>query len=232
MFKSRTDDERWADVLAGRATPTDDETRVAAGLRELLLNEPPLDEMPLDAAAVTRVMNALEARGAFKPRPQPDTGAPTTRPAEPRQGTLRPGAPRSFSSRPAAAALPAPVIASPGLRWAMGCVAVIAALVTAFPPGNEPDEPDLIPKGGGAALPPGRQVHAVPDPEASARELAALLNAHGTAARVGASGSAWTVSATVPAARLPEAADALASRGLTVGAEGRVVVRFEPVGSR
>lgn len=232
MFKSRTDDERWADVLAGRAAATDEESRVAAGLRQLLLNEPLPGDEPLDAATVTRLMGALEARGAFKPRPSSDGSRPRGQATRAWAGTARPGTHRSITMRPTGPARPAPLLASPGLRWAMGCVALTAALAVAYPPGQRPAEPDLFPKSGGAAPLPLTQINTVSDPDASARELADLLTAHGAVARVGASGSARTVSATVPAARLHEAADALAPRGLTVGVEGRVAVRFEPVGSR
>lgn len=66
------DPDRWFDVLTGKADPTDDDTRQAAQLRRALLQRRQQElDAPTDEAQTKRIMNALEARGAFKPPAAP-----------------------------------------------------------------------------------------------------------------------------------------------------------------
>ncbi len=65
-----TTHDSWLDVLAGKATPTDRETRQSASLRgffELQEQHTPR----LDEATQRRIMNALESKGVFAQAAKP-----------------------------------------------------------------------------------------------------------------------------------------------------------------
>lgn len=228
-----TYDKRWLDTLAGRtpAAPAPDQPRedddldTAAWLRDALAQPAEPDPEPLDEATFRRVMNTLEARDAFVPpagrKAASSTAAGATHGApaypvvlrRPGVGGLAPWAAR------AAAAL--------HTGWAGAAAAGVVALALALlvlpdrPQGLA--EPDVYTKGVPSFA---AQRVPSPQPDVEAARLVAVLTRLGVAAQVQPLGPDRVVYATLPVAALPSFEAALQQEGLTVPADGRLVVQF------
>ena len=197
-------DDRWFQVLAGNAPAQDRDTRQAQQLREYFVaeaqNTPPLDE-----AAQRRIMNLLEAKGAFA-EPKPQQAAP---------GLL---------DKLAAWLLPD---GNPFNRHFAGvAAAVLAVMVLPFmlhsPVGE--DDPYGIKGGQGGATP--SAVITSASPEQSAAMLMAVLAKHGVAAKLSTEGDARWVQSQVPPDRLAAVQADLVSMGLAASADGSLNVQF------
>ncbi|MBP8018434.1 MAG: hypothetical protein KAY82_00210 [Hylemonella sp.] len=197
-------DDRWFQVLAGNAPAQDRDTRQAASLREYLVaeaqNTPPLDE-----AAQRRVMNLLEARGAF--------AAPTP-PVQPKIPGLL--------DRLASWLLPD---GSPlNGRFAGVAAALLAVMVLPFmlqSPGLD-DDPFGI-KGGSSA--PSAVITSA-SPEQSAGMLVALLAKHGVVANLRSDSDSRWVQAHIPADRMAAVQADLLGMGLAANPQGDINVQF------
>lgn len=208
-------DDRWLEVLAGRATPVDLAGRQAAELRGYF--EAQLAAAaPADSEQEKRVMNLLRARGAFV--------AP---------------APAPTSSRSWLEQLQAWWQAPQGHRgMGYGAAAVLAFAVVVAGPQLLPDEsgspdsgmksipmqpPEVQPKGldfGGAVI---RAVQ----PEQEALRLQLRLSAQDLASVLQREGPDWVLRAQVPDAQRASVQALLDGYGATLAADGQLMLRFE-----
>lgn len=204
------DDERWFEVLAGRAAPVDRDTRQAASLREYIVQAQ--ERVPeLDAAAERRMMNLLHAKGAFAQ----DAGTQA--------------APRAVQQRTNAERgrwwhwLFPPVAAHRSRYAAMVAVAAAAVCVPIVLQMGSPGDGGVKSLRSGASV----QVVQAAQPERAASELAALLALQGVAASVRSEGEERQLDALVPPQAREAVRTALVPRGIALPADGRLSVRFQ-----
>lgn len=216
-------DERWLQVLAGRAEPRDAAERQAAALRRYFelqaAREATLSTH--DGEAEKRVLNLLRARGAF------EAAAPAA-------------APRGWLARAGDWLFPA----DGGHLGRYAAVAGLAfALVLAVPwqrqwqdgPGAGDEAatlkrlPAAEPAAAAAPAPLGEGLLMSARPAEEAARLVAALAEAGVNARLEVQGSEQLVRAEVPAERLAAVQQRLAALGLAVPAPGELVVRYRPL---
>lgn len=208
------DEQRWLDVLAGRAEPHDEDTRKASLLRRVIADEQSQAE-PLDNAATTRVMNLLRAKGVFD-APAPQAAGAWLRL---KQWLLPAQAGRavSFGGRQAAlAAVLAGVVAIPLLVWHER---------------NKSDDNDSSIKGlpGAVVAPAASQPATVVDSAQAlqaALRLVAVLAQHGVQAQISQDSGDMIVQAKVPASGLVATQADLLGIGLALPPDGELTVRF------
>jgi hypothetical protein len=212
-----SDDQRWVDVLAGRAEPVDAETRQAAHLRKLVLAEQQKVQTPESQAAVTRMMNILEARGAFKVPPQRQTALQRFK------QWLGFGDDRTADRQAVFA----------GRRAALATLAVCALALPIVVSRHQPDGDDNAAIKGlpGQVQPPrpeGRsQLIRTAQARQDAEQLLATLAQLGVAGQLETLVSGFGVDASIPTDRLAAAQAALSRIGLVVPADGQLRVHFE-----
>lgn len=196
--------ELWFDVLAGKAEPIDAETRQAAELRQFFqLQEQHTEE--LDEATIRRLMNILEAKGAFA---NPDS---LTEPA-PTRGIL---------FRVQDWFLPKGRIS--GGRFA-GLAAIAAAIAAILPVMLQPTMVGI--KGDPVVAAAATAVIDSADPDQLAAQLVATLARHGVVATLRSEGADRWVQAQVGADHLPAVQAELVSMGLAATPTGQLVVQF------
>jgi hypothetical protein len=201
-------DDRFLDVLAGRVAPGPvEDDAIAALLRQSLLDDDGEIE-PLDDVTHKRVMNALEARGAFNPPPVATPQA-ADRPA------ARPG-PRPMG--PVASLLR--WLPSAGLTAALMLVPAVWLLQHS----SVDEPPDVQSKAIKIVM-----TVRVPQPEVEAGRLGALLSLQGASVSVQIDGDARVVTAQLPPDRLAQFEPLLRREGLALGVGGRLAVRFAPL---
>jgi hypothetical protein len=211
------DDQRWMDVLAGRAEPIDAETRQAALLRNLVLAERQRADSPENQAAVTRMMNILETRGAFKAPPKRPTPVQRLKQWLGFDADSSDGRGMVFAGR----------------RAALAAIAVCALALPIVISQQHPDGDDAVGIKGlpGNVQPPSpetrsqliRSAQARPDAE----ELMAMLAQVGVKGQLEATEAGFRVDASIPADRLVAAQSVLSRIGLVVPADGQLRVRFQ-----
>jgi hypothetical protein len=220
-----TQDDHWFQVLAGKAPAHDRDTAQAAALRDYLVAEAQ-HTPPLDAADQRRIMNLLEAKGAFRATTTAtNTAAPTAfgRLVRWLDGLAPAGNP--FNARFAG--------------FAAAVLAVVALPFLLHGPGLEPDPYGV--KGGvngvlngvlsgvlsGVATPATPSaVITSPSPAQSAAQLVALLTQHGVVTSLRVDGDNRWVQAQIPPERLPAVQAELLGMGLAANAQGEVSVHF------
>lgn len=201
-------DDPWLNALAGKAEPDKPGTRQASALRSFfeLQNQhtPALDE-----ATQRRIMNALEAKGAFAQKTPP----------------------RKLVERPSLLAQALswlfPQGHASGGRLAGMAAAVLAVLVLPFvlhtPVGD--DDPHGI-----KSLPMTQDTPtAVIDsakPEQLAAQLVATLARHGVVAELRTEGADQWVKARIPADRMAAVQTELVNMGLAAQPDGQLAVQF------
>jgi hypothetical protein len=180
---TQPDDDRWLEVLAGRAQADDPQMRSAAQLRDYLLRQAQ-DEQELDEASLRRMRNMVRAKADFA-RPRADAAAATV---------LRGLLDRLFPP------------GRSGGRYAL--VAGIALAMVAAPLLLRQHDDDAsqikrapAPPAPAAQAPAARGSGAVElraqDPERLARDLESALIASGVVPQVQGGTDAWTLTATV-----------------------------------
>ena len=212
-MQDTTADDRWLDVLAGRAAPTDRAGRQAAELRGYF-DTRLATAGEADSEQEKRVMNLLRARGAFA------APAPASRRSWFEQVWAWWQAPQGHR----------------GMGY--GAAAVLAfAVVVAGPQllpggGGSPDRdlksvpmqpPEVQPKG----LDLGGTVIRAVQPEQEALRLQLRLSAQDLASVLQREGPGWVLRAQVPAAQRASVQTLLEGYGATLAADGELVLRFE-----
>lgn len=204
------DDERWLDVLAGKAEPRNAEERQAARARQYFEIEAQ-QEQQVDPATLQRVENLLMAKlAAAKP----------IAPAEPAART-------SWWSALSAWFNPGGDVATG--RYAAVAVAVMAAVALPYmmaPPAPDADDPGTI-KSPPAVVAP-ETVIASAQPADDAARLLQVLAAQGVVAALTEEGADRLVVALVPADKLTAVSDATQKDlGVPLPADGQLRVRFK-----
>jgi hypothetical protein len=199
---TKTADECWLDVLAGRAEPTDAATGEALRYREYF-ERCALDERAeIDEAAYLRTMNYLRARGAFKREPEAPNGA---------------GKWRTMINR-------LRIPAQPGTRAALFVTLMLAVVVMPLVM-HQPQESAQI-KGLPKGLPPlttaEENVLVATDPVQQARAIQAALILNGVASDVEPGEAQLLLTATVGAEEFEAAREALLQFGVALPADGRL----------
>ena len=198
-------DERWLDVLSGKLAPQDLDERKAASLRRYFeLRDQ--HAAPSDPQALKRMENMVLARLSAN-------GPATT----PRQAGLW----QQFKAWlfPAGGG-------HPGRYAAVAAVALAAVAVPlAMRSGDQGDDDAGGMKSPGAVL--GQEVVIYsPQPLKDAQEVLQALAQRGVPAQVSAVGEDQLLQARVPAAKVPDAQQGLASLGVVLPADGQLRVRF------
>ncbi|MBK7000376.1 MAG: hypothetical protein IPH35_10495 [Rhodoferax sp.] len=203
--------DTWLDVLAGKAPPTDLQTRQAAALRDYFAQE--AQQTPaLGEAAQRRILNALQAKGVFaqaQPPKPPDAANLLTR--------LKDWLfPQGHASIPRWSAIAAAVMA-----------VAVAPLLVMQGPATDGDDPGTfkslnLPQDGPVVVIDTAQ------PQQLADQLSAILARHGIAADVRATGADLWVQASIPADKQSAVqADLLTlGLGLAPSPTGQLTVQF------
>jgi hypothetical protein len=210
----RAADDRWLDVLAGRATASDPDTITAAALRQHLD-----EEVAADAVAGLQTPHAREQ--AFKRL----TNLMEAQAPAPRQAAARPPEPAGLWQRIMNWLLPgegARPLRLGGAAAGVAALALVVTLVVQQGPGDgydpsmksPPPAPAPAPVQPRASSPLNLVVVPVADPVASALALQAELRALGLESSVFPLGRAAQLSAPVPAGRQAELAQLLAAKGI------------------
>ncbi|MBL8483038.1 MAG: hypothetical protein JNJ60_12640 [Rhodocyclaceae bacterium] len=200
-------DQLWLDVLAGRAEPSDADTRQAAQLRTYLERraEEELNTQP-DPARERRMLDYLQAHGAL--------AAP--RSAAPAPGLLQRLAHWLF-----------PPGAANGFRYAMAAALLCALAIPLVLLVQRGTEDPLAYKD---FTTPGEVLTIrAADPQLEARRLAAILAGHGVNASLSASGAQVLLKAEVPAAARDAIRKAMLDEGIPIAADGPILLRIEPL---
>lgn len=190
------DTQRWLDVLAGRAEPTDAETRRAAALRQVILHQDH-QVAPVNEATRTRMLERLRARGAFTPPP-----------------TL---AQRWWQTLNRLQAWLLPPGGMPVARFA--ALALVLAVVAA--PLWLPRDEGVEIKGSAAET----VIHSV-RPEQDAAAVLDVLSRHGITGQLARESGDTLVEAQIPADRLAQVQGDLVNLGLAAPADGQLKLRF------
>lgn len=204
--------DEWLDIVSGRrsADASSADQRQAAAVREYFLKRMEDDNEPLvDEARERRMMNFLEAKGAFREA----AAAGRARQSGGFAGLVRSVLEWLDPARPGAS-----------IRY--GALAAIVAAVAIVPLLQQP--PEGVTKSGGSDIRDAEGVYrrAVADPAGAARQLASRLEAAGIPARVVESAGAWRIEAKVGAAQRDAASAALSEIGAPLPANGIVVVEL------
>jgi len=208
-------DDRWLDVLAGRAKATDRATRQASSLRTYfeLQAADDLATAP-DPQVEKRIMNALRAKGAFSEVAQPQA---------PKPGLVKSVLEWLFPT-------------GGGHMGRYAAVATVAFAVVVGPMvmrdvGNDANDTGSVKSAPGApargAPAAGEAVVMSGQPAVEATQLVAALAGAGVDARVTAEGADQVVRARIAPDRAAAAAASLASIGMAAPASGDLVVRFK-----
>lgn len=200
-------DDRWLDVLAGKAAPHDAQARQAAALRHYFELQDQ-HEAALDEATQRRILNALEAKGAF---------------AQPKQKE-RPVRPGLWAQ---AMGWLFPQGHASGGRFAGVAVAVLAVTMLPFllhPPGGDDDPGGMknVPLLSGAPT----AVIDSTNPDQLAAQLVSALSRQGVNATLRSEGADRWVTAKVPAERMGAVQAELVSMGLAATPQGDLSVQF------
>lgn len=210
--------DRWLEVLSGKAKATDRETRQAQSLRGFFeLQQAEDNKLQLDPQAEKRIMNMMRAKGAFD---APEAATVTNRPAN-LLGQL--------------------------LNWLLppegghagryAAVAAVAFAVVAGPVFLLQHQDGLPEDGGGMkSFPPGGasaptagidQIHVIaPDPAEEASQVLAALARHGIQTQARVDGQDRVISVDVDAGNRQAVGAELQSLGISLAADGRLRVRF------
>ncbi len=201
-------DELWLNVLAGKAQANDLQTRQAASLRNYFAAEAQ-NTPQLDTAAQQRIMNMLEARGAFADKPVV---------AVPGKGLL---------TQFMAWLFPSGKIANPHFAAVLATM-VLAVIVV-------PNLEQLTTADPGPHDSKGMTVNTIPSaiitspsPDASAAQLMAVLARHGVPAQSRKEGDDRWVQARIPLERLAVVQADLIGMGLAASAQGDINVQYRP----
>lgn len=191
-------DERWLEVLSGRAEPTDAATREAMGYRKYLERCAQDERSDIDEAAYLRTMNFLRARGAFERRPVAPHGD---------------GKWRALISR-------LHVPGQPGARAAFVATVMLAVVVVPLVLRQPMDSPQM--KG----LPPltavEENVLVAADPVQQARAIQAALIMNGVEASVEPGAAQLLLTATVAPEDMEAVREALLQFDVTLPPDGRL----------
>jgi len=224
----RPTDDRWLDVLAGRAEAHDRATHQAAQARAHIAQQVAADQAaPVDEQRTKRLLNLMQAQ------------------AEQRSRAQAAAAPAVAASATAAAGPLARLLAwlnpaqGGGLRAAGAAAAVMGlavVLVTTLKPAGDDDhtqmkglppitEPITAPglQGGGAS---GALVVVGKEPLSRALALQASLQGQGVSAEVFPLGDRARLDASVPADRQAAVRQALAGQGITWGGGSQLSLEF------
>jgi len=224
----RPTDDRWLDVLAGRAEAHDRATHQAAQARAHIAQQVAADQaVPVDEQRTKRLLNLMQAQ------------------AEQRSRAQAAAAPAVAASATAAAGPLARLLAwlnpaqGGGLRAAGAAAAVMGlavVLVTTLKPAGDDDhtqmkglppitEPITAPglQGGGAS---GALVVVGKEPLSRALALQASLQGQGVSAEVFPLGDRARLDASVPADRQAAVRQALAGQGITWGGGSQLSLEF------
>ena len=208
-----SDDDRWFDILAGKAEPANADERKAASLRQYFELREQHDEQ-LDAAAQRRIENMMMAGLATAQREQAAQQAAA--PAAPKglwqsfKGWLMPDG-GGHAGRYALVA---------GI--ALAVMAVPLVLRQSPPDDNGHLEMKRVPNAAGQET-----TVASPEPEREAQALVTVLQQNGITATVTADGADRVVRADINRDRFAQASTALASMGVLMPTDGHLLVRFK-----
>lgn len=228
----RPTDDRWLDVLAGRAEAHDRATHQAAQARAHIAQQVAADQAaPVDEQRTKRLLNLMQAQAEQRSRAQA-AAAPAAAPAVAASATAAAGP----LARLLAWLNPAQ---GGGLRAAGAAAAVMGlavVLVTTLKPAGDDDhtqmkglppitEPITAPglQGGGAS---GALVVVGKEPLARALALQASLQGQGVSAEVFPLGDRARLDASVPADRQAAVRQALAGQGITWGGGSQLSLEF------
>lgn len=207
------EDERWLRVLAGEADAADADTRQAEALRNYFTKRSAEElEAPADPERTKRMLNYLEARGAFHSSPasaQADAG--------PKVGWLTGFRNWLF---PVGGGHPGRFALVATIAVAVLAVPVLRGIVTV------PDD-DTV---GYKAAPGSAKAATIlaASPEQDARQVADLLARHGVKADIRADGDDRILTASIPPAVREAVRQALAQQGIPGPADGQFELRIRP----
>lgn len=209
---SQDDTDRWLRVLAGKARPDNEEARKAAVLRALLIRDAEA-AVKRDPASTTRIVNLLEAKGAFNaPKPAPVRASNPLAAAWAWLFHAGGGHPGRYA---AVAAVALAVLAAPGL------------LRDAF---KSPDDDSGTMKGLPPIVSPGatarETVVVVADPDKDATQLLVVLGRQGVSAQITEDQADRVIQARVPAERLASVNAEMNALGLVLPSDGQLKFRF------
>lgn len=224
----RPTDDRWLDVLAGRAEAHDRATHQAAQARAHIAQQVAADQaVPVDEQRTKRLLNLMQAQAEQRSRAQAAAAPAVAASATTAAGPL---------ARLLAWLNPAQ---GGGLRAAGAAAAVMGlavVLVTTLKPAGDDDhtqmkglppitEPITAPglQGGGAS---GALVVVGKEPLARALALQASLQGQGVSAEVFPLGDRARLDASVPADRQAAVRQALAGQGITWGGGSQLSLEF------
>ena len=207
-------DDRWAEVLAGRAAAADAATRQAASLRSYFERQAAEDlAAPVDPEGETRMLNALRARGVFEAaRSLPGRANETAR-------SRWLASLRSLTDARVA-------------RYSVAAAGVFAAVIVVPLLMQRPGEDDGSAVKGGVKpttqiATDGEGLMMLARPEQGASQLVSAMALAGVAAESGAEGEDFVVRARIDADHAVAARQKLAEIGLAAPATGRLIVRFK-----
>jgi len=217
-------EDRWLEVLAGKAKPLDADTQNAAVLRAVLRDEKAQAEAnasteEADPAQVVRIMNALQARGAFVAPPAPtNPWLRLVRWLNPLPGPDAPSGARLAGRRAALAAGLAAVIALP---------LVLHDDPDAIP-GDTVDKnlPPGIRSGGGSDPSAAMQTVLAADPEQLANSVREALVTSAVATLITSDSNGVFIQASVPAADRAAVARALSNLGIALPRDGELALHI------
>lgn len=224
----RPTDDRWLDVLAGRAEAHDRPTRQAAQARAHIAQQVAADQaVPVDEQRTKRLLNLMQAQAEQRSRAQAAAAPAVAASATAASGPL---------ARLLAWLNPAQ---GGGLRAAGAAAAVMGlavVLVTTLKPAGDDDhtqmkglppitEPITAPglQGGGAS---GALVVVGKEPLSRALALQASLQGQGVSAEVFPLGDRARLDASVPADRQTAVRQALAGQGINWGGGSQLSLEF------
>lgn len=226
-------DEKFFDVLAGRRTADDADSRRAARMRRYFEMHPSLEERPRDdpqgeaqliawmrarqpaaaaaaAAPALTTVSSVESANASRGAAPPHRRAPDGQP-----GPLRRFAEWLF-----------PAGSGRGMGWGMAAAAVLGAVLVLRVMDTGSDDTTQM-----KSLPTlgiGAETVRSADPAHSATEVQALLSANGVTGTLTPQGRELLLQAEVPEpVRLP-VSQGLAAMGLVLPADGKLNLRFAP----
>lgn len=206
------DEQRWLDVLAGKAEPRDAEERLAARARSYFQKEEQHHE-PLDAATRQRVENLLNAKLAALAAKEAQSNAEATKKPGVLAGLLGWLIPAGGGHTGRYAALAAVALAA----------VVLPFVVPTTPPGAE--DPSTIKSPVQRPVP--ETVWASDHPADEAAALLQTLAQQGIVAQLTEEGADRVVQAQVPADSLAPVRDALQAQGYPLAADGQIRIRFK-----
>lgn len=213
----RDDTNDWMAALSGKKPAHDDNTRSAARLRDALLpTKDEQDAAPMDDASLRRMMNLLEAKGAF------DEASPAPTPS--RAGD----AAGSWLAK-----IKSLLLGDQGWgQLGYAAVAMIVVVVMVVPglkqekAAHIDNEAPYTKQAPADAL---QRIHAA-NPANAAAQLSQALRRRGLSPAVSALAHGQAVQVSVPAAQRVEVEQVLMELGLSLPEDGQLNVEFVPVG--